>query len=473
MDVNLEDFTKRKIVFLDWLYVYAGYGSRLTSRPNVKETQDCVPVGVELKVFPPEMSQTKIFKPEKPWEMGYMGAYNTLVKEEDYYRFYYEIFLIENGKISDYKSILCYAELKNGKWIRPSLDIVPWKEQKLTNIIFSPEMHWAKQGLHGANVYKDPHALDKERYKLTYCGPHNLTYACYSSDGLHWTPVKKPIINAEADSQNEIYWDEQKKKYIGYFRVWRKERRGISYCESEDFWNWPDPEIILHADPNLPVDADFYTNGFHIWPGTEPSHDAFVMFPSMYHRISDHVDTELFVSRNGKNWFRPNQNPITFPKTPNNPKEGAMYFGNGIYSDSPGIWKLISAWYPFNHNRGETNVPGTGGFYSAAFREDGFIGLRAEGAGEFWTIKFTTKSPTIKINAQTGDHGWIEIGLYDVSRRTDIEEITVKDCDLLNGNLLGKRVSWHNQSNISDYGDVVLRLHVKMFQANIFAIQFE
>ena len=84
-----------------------------------------------------------------------------------------------------------------------------------------------------------------------------------------------------------------------------------------------------------------------------------------------------------------------------------------------------------------------------------------------------TKSPTIKINAITQLHGNIRVEILDAFTDMPIPGFTLDDFDILNGDIMNKTLSWNGESDLSDYDDVTMRLHVKMDFATIFAFNFE
>ncbi len=476
---KISDLTGKKVVFIDWQYVFPGYGSRLRHEENPKSTHAMVPRGINLEIFPPRVENLPVFSHEMPWEQGYIAGYSTVFRDEKTLKLYYEVFHQKNyDKWTDYDSFLCYAESKTGNiWKRPNLGLVNYHNNKENNILITPETNPLGVGIHGSHIFKDSHGTKEERYKISYCGPKGKTYGGSSPDGIHWNLKEKVLADTEADSQNIIYWDEELEKYIGYFRTWYKERRGIIRAESESFWNWPDFnefDLIFISDPNQPPDSDYYTNGFHIWPGTTQEHRAYLMFPSIYHRTQDYLDTEMYVSRTGKQWFRPCKAPIKITKDIYGiHHKGAIYFGRGIWEDEePHTWNIFHSHYPHGHNdpKPEGN---TGGLFKAQYREDGFMGLKAANFGEFWTTIFCNSSPHLKVNTLTGDPGFIEIGLYDQLTQREIPGFTVDDCDLLNGDIYWKTVSWNGEEDLSYFDDVKLRLHIKMKQTALFALKFE
>ncbi len=477
MDRNLSDFTDLKIVFPDWQYIYPGQGKLGGKSSELHPTGYLVPKGIKLEVFQPHIESTPVFRHEKPWELGYICGYSTVIRDGGKLKLYYEVFHQRNpNKWTDFDSHLCYAESVDGQvWHRPELGIVEFKGDSKNNILVTPETNPLGIGIHGSSIFVDPHAGPDQRYKMNYCGLKSLTYGASSPDGIHWTFGKDFIADTKADSQNIIYWDDNRHKYVGYFRTWFKEHRGIVRGESDDFWNWPPYEEFTKlyiSDPNLTPDCDYYTNGFQRWLGTEKKGDAYIMLPSIYHRTEDYLDTELYVSRTGLQWFRPLQNPIVIPRRDHLFPQGALYFGNGLWEDPlTKKWVVFCANFPHNHN--DPHPSGNvGGLYKAQFRPDGFMGISGGVAGEFWTIQFRSKSPTIQINALTMNAGQITVGLYDTWRHTEIEGYTTEDCDPLRGDLMWKTLSWNGESDLSDYDDAYLRLHVRLTQATLFAIRF-
>ena len=70
---------------------------------------------------------------------------------------------------------------------------------------------------------------------------------------------------------------------------------------------WPEPQVVLEADPQDPPTDDLYTNGYSRYPGGGPFH---LMFPAVYYRTRDVLDVHLAVSRDGVLWHRPERTPI-------------------------------------------------------------------------------------------------------------------------------------------------------------------
>jgi hypothetical protein len=483
---QLPDLTDKKIVFPDWLFIQAGYGYRTSNTPQTidpSKYSHMVPRGIELRIFPPKIDPEPLIRAELPWEKFYIGAYSTVVfdplaclisdknnSQPGIHRLYYECFRPMGPRWTDLNSLLCYAESRDLQhWFKPNLGIAEYQGSKENNILFTPEMNQFGGGLHGTHVFIDPNGSPEERYKLTYCGPKSQTFVCTSADGLHWKTQPNRILESEADSENVLEWDPIKKKYIAYSRRWQYDRRGINYAETEDFWYWPIPIPLLLSDPTLPPDADYYTNSYHRWPGTEAlvqqGLGAAIMFPAMYYRTSDKVKPEILFSRNNLQWFRPSANPLWDP-------QGTVYFGRGIWSPKPGEWCIFMANYEHTHNvKPDTSKP-IGGLYAARFREDGFCGVNAEGIGEFWSIPFRCQRGVIRVNATGPAHSWLRAELVDELTGEAIEERNFEHCTSLFGDILWDPIQWDDGGTLEEYNDVHLILHIQMYQKTLFGLKF-
>jgi hypothetical protein len=47
------------------------------------------------------------------------------------------------------------------------------------------------------------------------------------------------------DSGPAVYYDAKLNRYVGYFRFFMMGRRAIGRAETDDFWRWPVPEMVL------------------------------------------------------------------------------------------------------------------------------------------------------------------------------------------------------------------------------------
>ena len=96
------------------------------------------------------------------------------------------------------------------------------------------------------SVFIDPESSAEERYKLIYKaskyreGVESPMRGAVSADGINWQPIPEPILEPyHNDSLIIVYWDAHLQKYVGYFRQWYGDHRGIARAATEDFCKWP------------------------------------------------------------------------------------------------------------------------------------------------------------------------------------------------------------------------------------------
>jgi len=109
----------------------------------------------------------QIFEPilvaDKPWEVQGIGAYNTVLKEGEKFRMWYDALFI-GGLPQEGARRLCYAESTDGvNWHKPVLGLVEFDGSKENNIV-APRN--PRRSMQGATVFIDMQAPEEERYKL-------------------------------------------------------------------------------------------------------------------------------------------------------------------------------------------------------------------------------------------------------------------------------------------------------------------
>ena len=111
-------------------------------------------------------------------------------------------------------------------------------------------------------MFRDDHGPAEERYKYFEFAElseadraadsgNKARYALFgitSPDGYRWTKNPKPLVKYFSDTVNVAAWDAALGKYVGYFRH-HFSSRTISRSETDDFWNWPDPQPFWYAGP--------------------------------------------------------------------------------------------------------------------------------------------------------------------------------------------------------------------------------
>ena len=216
----------------------------------------------ELKLHSP-IERELSFKLDQPHE-GNCSCYFTIFKDGDKYRMYYN-----GGHFSQWGIIgtarkqhpefTCMAESTDGiNWTRPNLGLVEFNGSKNNNILPIPG-RWT----HCFTPFKDsnPDCKPEEQYKAVAFdhGTPKQLFGFVSADGINWKLVSdKPIITGgNFDSQNLVFYDNERKLYVAYYRKSPNKVRGIATATSKDFINWTDGEMLSYSDGK---DENFYTN---------------------------------------------------------------------------------------------------------------------------------------------------------------------------------------------------------------------
>jgi hypothetical protein len=133
---------EKQVFTSQWLITYGEHIFSSTAPPEFRYW----PIGIRMKRNNPYINPIPMIKQEKPWEMGMVGAYSSVVFDKKVenliddkakggqFRCFYEGF--EPGLTRSY---LCYAESQDGcVWIKPELNLVDWDGSTANNIqIFS------------------------------------------------------------------------------------------------------------------------------------------------------------------------------------------------------------------------------------------------------------------------------------------------------------------------------------------------
>ena len=481
----------RKHVFIDWELVEPGYGLSFGgAEPESWE----IPCGIRLTPHLPRLGQLLV-SADRPWEEGNamsgIGVYNTLFEDEGRFRLFYDAGDVAGELDADEdlgtQVVLGYAESTDGvNWVKPRVGTANFQGSTDNNLVFGLDASPGRDA-HGATVFKDPSASEDERYKIVTIGSYEgrfCVYGAVSPDGFKWKLIDKPLIPQYlSDVQCIARFDEEKGRYVGYFRGWTAHehgtshaRRTITYAETEDFTTWPRPQPLVTADMHDSPDTDVYTNGYNPWPGA----DAHLMFPAFYHRNGDFTDVHMMTSRDGLHWQRTSREPVIRAGEPGTDSQGSVYAGYGIVSFKAGEWSLPYTPRRASHNSVffDNSLPEVG-VMAATWRQDGFVSLDADAIGSFTTLILDFTGSHMELNAYTRLGGDIRVELADAfqdNRRVHAPKIpgrTFEDCDPIRGDHVHKTVTWRGESDLSGWAGKPVRLRFRMRRASIYAMGFK
>lgn len=484
----------RKQVFVDWSLIDAGYGLAIKEG---RTSSQHMPVGVKLTAHAPVLMPEPSFPAAHPWEDLFINSgYCTLLQEEGRLRMYYEAFSRRDRR-SDLSARVCYAESDDGRrWRRDPVGTIEWDGSRQNNIVYSKELPGVIAA-HGAHVFKDPSAPPEERYKIIHVGPIRSgervlpgIWASVSPDGLHWTPVEKPLMQHTSDTQNVMQYDPDAGVYRAFVRgifplheTVRKGihgRRAVDGAVSKDFRVWPKPQPVLFPAVDDPPDWDIYTNAYVKWPGTS---DAHLMFPACYSRGSDVMEVHIAVSRDGWHWERPQKQALLPAGEPGTMWQGGLYAGQGMAAltdtglakdhDSATLWAIPLGVILYTHNYAPEDNLKTHlrqGPWLATIRPDGFMSLSAERSGECWTYPVTWSGNRLRVNSWARYGGNVRIGFE--TKECPVPGFSIDDCDPLEGDCLWKTATWRGNADVSALADREVSMHIRLLRSRLHAFRF-
>ncbi len=463
-------FGQGKWVFVDWLSIEPGYGTRWPRVGDVSVPLPdgyCVPRGVELRVHAPDVVPEFCLPLDQPWEKG-CAAYATFIEDDGIFRCWYEH---GNG--------LGYAESDDGiAWRKPTLSLREFAGSTANNLL--------SFGMHGAGVFIDPSASATERYKMVGClwsPEEKAVIGAVSADGLHWRPLPEPVLrHNHADTQSVCHFDADLGKYVLYTRQTggAMQRRGVNRALAEDFKHFATSVPVFECTPLDPPDWDIYCNGYAPWPGATGAH---VMRLTMYKHTPDLVDVHLAVSRDGVVWHRPQGQTPWISGGPSHPAPyPSLYACTGILPTDRGEWSIYLGAAHHAHNEPPERLTQPAGILRARLREDGFMSLSSEAPGECWTIPFVLTSDSIRLNVRTRYGGYVRAALLASSGGNTGSETTANeaiagyalaDCRPISGDHLDAPLTWKAGPDLLALRGRTVRLHLQLFKANLYALKFE
>lgn len=455
----------RKHVFIDWWEVDPGYG---VDAPGYIPPNGS-PYGVTIKGHKPVFDQTPLIYPEKPWEMPRVGVYTTVIKVGDVYHAWYEVIA------TPWFFTLCYAKSTDGvHWEKPNLGLHEFQGSKENNIV--------RVNAHpdhvdeGEVILYDEDAPESERFKMAFTrvfyenGEQKevAMLGAVSPDGIHWTEVGKFFVGG--DTQASLIYDKKRKKYVIMTKAQDPDhliRRTMIYSESDDFRTFTKPRILMNGDPTDPPDMDIYQMSLHEWKGAE---NAYVLFPTPFHRTSDEVNVILATSRDLNTIHRPMGNTPILSRE--NGISGGIYSCIGMLDEGDGKWIHFCCPTPTGHNegavlKGEKKYRGIMRFI---YREDGYTSLHAESHGGITTIPLQF-GKELKINADIQTYGKIKIAVTDSKTNLPLEGFGFDDCKLEKIDNVSYAVTWAKTLAELDLSKRY-RLKMQLFKCDVYSYTF-
>ncbi|MSU66588.1 MAG: hypothetical protein EXS38_10915 [Opitutus sp.] len=442
--------------------------------------------GLRLQLHEPRRAE-KVLEFDRPWE-GATCAYFTLVQDQGLYRLYYrgagnsgDPREAGNDRHSEtHPMSVCCVESRDGvNWTRPNLGLVEFRGSKDNNIV------WMGQEAMSFYPFLDtnPDARPAERYKAAGVGilPGRKEYVLIgftSPDGLRWTKLgDRSIIPDESpnafDSQNVVFWDQLRGKYIAFYRAQRGGTRWSKYGESTDFANWPADKLAWFDYTGAPMDQ-LYNNAARPYPRAP---HIYVGFPNRYvsyrsgpeHGENFGVNDALFMSsRDGVHWDRRFREAFLRPgRDARNWGDRSNYVAAGMLQTSP---DELSFYYTQNYRYPSAHLR------RGVLRLDGMVSVRADAAGgEIVTKPFRYRGNALVINYETSAAGSLRFELQD-ERGNAIPGYALEDSPPLWGDQVEHVVTWTANprwgTSLEKMQGIAVRLRIAMRDADLYSFQF-
>ena len=444
---------------------------------------------------------------DAPWE-GNGTDFGSIVKEDGFYRFYYETWSDDNwyDPSAPFEIHVCYAESKDGiNWVKPSLGLVELNGSTDNNVII-------KSIPDNITVMKDENPLcpPEMRYKAVMTlvetdyrdgNRANVLGLMVSEDGISFTLHSVISRGLAYDTQNTLHYDKITGKYFCYIRAYEQRDpsapadprfneenvRTIRVIESRDLENWSEPRLLDFGDAeHYPL----YTNCISKYPYDER---YFIGFPTRYVERRDWSDSyeslcgrELRKKRMGVQkrlglalsdcLFMSSTDGVHFHRFEEATlTSGAETGKNWVYGDCfPSVGQPIItpsavkgepdelSIYVFGHHW--MDVPSVLTRY--VYRKDGFASVKASyKGGRIVTKPFTLDSSTLTLNMSTSARGGIYVNVLD-SEGNAIEGYS--SCELF-GDTLCKPVSF--PSPLEALRGKSVRLEFVMKDAELYSME--
>ena len=457
---------------------------------------------------------------DKPWEDSI--AWTCVLHDEGRHRLWYHLDKQSarvKGKLPE-ASVCGYAESDDGlNWKKPLFKHIERWGFPENNIVFDggPDAWSMELG----NVFKDPGALPKERYKMLYpcweskaiygavegvpyVGQGGVLRGAHSPDGIHWTRYPHIFLGRYTDSQNVATYDPVLGKYVAYIRATstygdldvgehpvKATRRGraVSRIESDDYRSWSYPELAFAGDFQDGLGVDFYNPGYAHYDGAENAH---FLFPSALHHRDGRLQVQVAVSRDNRRWLRPTRDAFI-------PMGANGDFDDYWISVSPGFVPAGTDHLALYYRA--MNTPHSGavkhlapkgresrvGMGRVLFKRDRIVGIEAgPDEGAFWTRPLLFEGRRLVLNAEpTGPDPQLQVELvgvgvepaYRSSRGKYMDDApasghTFEECIPLTGDILDGVMRWKRGADLGQWSGKPVRLHFRLSNMRIYAFQF-
>jgi hypothetical protein len=440
---------------------------------------------------------------DKPWEhhlwFAYFGCSTVLRDPEDgLFKCWYQN---NHGKPSkgrspgrndanfNMRAKVLYAESEDGiHWRKPELDELEVDGRKTNIVLGGGDFGDA----HAMTVALDPYPpRPEERFRAVFAHlwpdekghevGNNRLECAHSPDGIHWTTYPELPVGAPLAS---LFYDHTARQFVsngrdaamnasatnprtplsGSFlkphepsRNLADTTRRIWQYRSRDCIHWGDPILVAAIDDEEDnLDDQFYGMTQY------KLGNIHLATASMIHGVSDEMDVQLLVSRDGIRWSRTNKRqPFLAPRgdgywdahmvsIPCPPidigDEHWFFYGGQNYRHD---WWLCGLNEGLDHPEARNPEKASGGLGLASLRRDGYAGLYGGEVREgiIVTQPLLGEGDVLIINAVCGSGGSIRVEVVD---RFDevVDGCSKENCDPFTGDEVNHTMSWKGKQTV-------------------------
>ncbi|MEX2306823.1 MAG: C45 family autoproteolytic acyltransferase/hydrolase [Pirellulales bacterium] len=398
--------------------VLADAAVKLTNHPQLFLDDHVVAKTTNLKreiARPAKHPANPLIIQDLPWEKRLIATYGTVLydSESGKFRCWYTAGEHKDG-IPDTPEhpvtaeyFICYAESEDGiHWEKPLVSAEKFGVHERHNIVIP--------GGHGFCVLPSPDAVDSNKRYRGVGGP----IFGFSPDGIRWnTHNWRDAVGKNDTSPCVVRW---KDEYLAFVRYqvedpkWPGVMRGIGLSVSKDFEQWTAKQPIFTTDEK---DGYPWTQTYGL--SVTPYGDQLIGILLVLHldkvegnnSLGDE-DTQLVVSRDGRNWSRVADRATFLAPSPGTWDQGRIHApaASMLVKDD-----VVHIYYSAADTRHGSESWGTAGIGLATLPADRFVALRQQDAsavGELQTRLLEFSGDTLLVNAE-GREADFQVELVD------------------------------------------------------------
>ncbi len=383
------------------------------------------------------------------------------------------------------------------------------------------------------NPFIDPNGSGEYKWKYI-TGYHSRGVYLYTSpDGYNWKREKMALIPFRSGTQSCTFYDDQRQIYVSTHRTGIMHTPGFAtqrstvITETDNLFSpikfnpisqreylelgkkyplrqplpwWLDNGPLTPGDfglefPNAfnpdkadPIGTDIYITKAIKYPYAP---DTYLSFPIVYFHYENDgppartelmnpkrgrgegpIETQIAVSRNGKDWQRYYRPPYVSIGMHEGIDIKTAYIAQGMVRRGNEIWQYYfgEPYYHSAYSKKDSRVS----VFRLIQRLDGFISADSpyEKDALIVTKPLIFKGDKLLLNINTSASGYAQVGLLDENGKP-IEGFELDNCVYINGDFISKEVEWlNNVTDLSKLQGKVVQVQFRMRGSKLYAMQF-